>query len=294
MTDSRTGIERTKDAWAVISPERCLWNYPYTNELVSKRAGDPARGDWYQQVGVRHLAGRQPGRALSIGCGIGSWDRAFYKEGWFREAVCTDISDGAVATAASVAEAEGLPLRYIAADLNRGLPEGAEGPFDLIYAVAALHHIDALESLLSACHDRLTADGLLIFQEYCGPSRFQWKPKTLALANAILDLLPPELKGPIERIKRPPYSEFVEYDPSESVRSAEIMDLTAMFFDIVEVQDIGFTLTQPLLNPILRHFDDANPLHGAIAKLIFLFEETLIDEGVIEADTKVVVARKRR
>lgn len=292
--DSRSAIERTKDAWAVISPDRCLWNYPHTAYIVSKRAGNPEHGDWFQQVGHQYFSSRKAKRALSLGCGIGSYDRALYRAGWFEEAVCLDVSDGAIDTATREANAEWMPLTYFAADLNQGLPEEAKGPFDLIYAVASLHHIDALEQLLAECHEALTGDGLLIFQEYCGPSRFQWKPKTLAIANAILDILPPELKGPMAKVARPPYAEFVQYDPSESVRSAEIMDLTGMLFDIVDIREIGFTITQPLLNPILRFFDDANPLHGVIAKLIFLMEETLIDEGVIEADIKVVVARKRQ
>ena len=256
--------------------------------------GNPEHGSWFEQIAHTYFKDRKADHALSIGCGIGNYDRVLFKAGFFKSATCIDVSDGAIKTAIKEARTENLPLTYYASDLNQGLPRRVKGPFELVYAVASLHHIDALERILLECHNVLTSDGLFIFQEYCGPSRFQWKQKTLAIANAILDILPPELKGPVEKVCRPPYAEFVQYDPSEAVRSAEIMDLTAMFFDIVAIHDIGFTITHPLLNPILRYFDDSNPLHSTIARLIFLLEETLIDEGVIEADTKVVVARKRR
>jgi 2-polyprenyl-3-methyl-5-hydroxy-6-metoxy-1,4-benzoquinol methylase len=290
--DYKSEIERTKQHWAAISPDRSLWNYPHTGVIANKRFGDPSR-DWIEQVASAYFRGREKGRALSIGCGIGSMDRAFIKRGMFGQALGLDASDGAIATAQKEADADGLALTYRTADLNQGLPKDASGPFDLIYGVASFHHIDALERLLGDCAARLAPDGLFMFYEYCGPSRFQWKTKTLEIANAILDLLPPELRGQKNCISRPPHSEFLQFDPSESVRSAEIIDLTTMFFEPIVIKNIGFTLTHPLLNPILCHFDDTNPYHTAIARLIFLLEELLIDSGALDADTKFVLARKR-
>jgi SAM-dependent methyltransferase len=211
----------------------------------------------------------------------------------YKELIGLDISDIALERAAHEASLVNAPSRYVTADLNGPLPQEADGKFDLIYAIASLHHIENLEGLFSQLADRLADDGAFFYLEYCGPSRLQWRDRVMRISNAILEILPPELKGEFERVTRPGYDIFVNHDPSESIRSAELVDLTHLFFDIVVVQKIGFTITQPLLNPILRHFDDNNPLHTAIYRLIFLLEEILIDHDIIEADTKVVVARKK-
>ncbi len=80
----------------------------------------------------------------------------------------------------------------------------------------------------------------------------------------------------------------------KSIHGAEIIHLTRLFFDPVAEIDVGFTLTVPLLNPIISNFDDGNELHQAILRLIFYLEQTLIDEGSMPADVKFVIAKRRQ
>jgi hypothetical protein len=94
-------------------------------------------------------------------------------------------------------------------------------------------------------------------------------------------------------VYRPRYEEIMRGDPSEAVRWYELADLTHMFFDIIEERNLGSTLAQPVLNPIVGRFDDANPTHNAIIRLILLMEEMLMDSGVITSDSKMIIGRKR-
>ncbi len=235
------------------------------------------------------LGGRIFKNALSLGCGQGLTDRTFAGYGLFERHLGLDISQGALDVAHTLAADN--RLTYLAADLNLGLPEGASGPFDLVYAVASLHHIANLERLLDDVHDRMTDDGLLMFYEYCGPNQLQWRPETIELSNRLLALLPESLtRG---RVARPVcLAEIARTDPSEAARSEEIMALVGERFRILHEVDVGHTLTQPMLSPILANFDDANELHQAICKLVFEFEAILIDSGAVPSDTKFVVAAK--
>lgn len=288
--DDRT---KTAQAWAEISPDRTLWNHPYTEPFIDKRVGAEAGSDWVQKLRSDYLGGRTFPLALSLGCGLGAADRDLYKGNLFHELIGLDISPGAVEKANAAALEATMPANYYVADLNHGIPQHVPGKFDLVYSIACLHHIADLEGLYASIADRLADDGYLMFLEYCGPSRLQWREKVLRIANDILAIMPPELKGDVAKIVRPAIDVFRNHDPSESIRSGDVVDLAHLFFDVVAVKEVGFTLTHVMLSPILRFFDDSNPTHTAIVRLIFLMDELLIDNGVIEADTKIVIARRK-
>lgn len=282
-------IQKTEEVWGVLDPERSVWNLPFSQDYILRQMGgvDAIRL-------IRGAAGKDTfDRALALGTGHGESDRGWCGANMFREHIGLDVAHGAVKSAQDLADAEGMPLKYVRADLNKPLPATVTGSFDLVYAFASLHHIDNLEVLFRGIRDRLTPDGLFTFVEYCGPSRFQHRDKVLKICNAVLSVLPPELKGEFAKVVRPTSDVFDGHDPSEAIRSAEIMDMTNLYFDVVVEKDLGFTLTQPLVNPIVRHFDAANPLHDTILRLIFLMEELLMENSVIESDVKFVVARKR-
>lgn len=288
MGDYQKDLAKTQAAWGSKAGSRTCWKLPPAAGHIAKLLG----GDGVAQL--QDVTGKKTfSRALSLGCGHGESDRGLARAGIFAECVAIDVAPGAIAAAQAASDAEGLPISYVKADLNKPLPATLTGQFDLVYGFGSLHHIDNLESLFRSVSDRMTPDGALMFQEYCGPSRFQWRERTLKISNAILDVLPAELKGEFQRVQRAHRSVFEDYDPSEAIRSAEIMDLCHMFFNVQVEKGVGFTLVQPLLNPIAHLFDDKNEMHQAILRLIFLMEELLMDANVIESDVKFVVARKR-
>jgi SAM-dependent methyltransferase len=113
------------------------------------------------------------------------------------------VSAGAIEKAQQFAGEARLPFHYRAVDLNAGLPV-ASAPFDMIYAMAAIHHIEALERLFDAVAKSLVpTTGRFWFLEYCGPSRLQWRQHVIDICNRVLEILPPELRGEVDRVERP-------------------------------------------------------------------------------------------
>ena len=72
-------------------------------------------------------------------------------------------------------------------------------------------------------------------------------------------------------------------DPSESVRSDEIMGLVGERFEIVYRADFGGTLLQFVLSDIAGNFDPADPKDVAMIDLVCLYEQTLIERASCRA-----------
>ena len=96
-----------------------------------------------------------------------------------------------------------------------------------------------------------------------------------------------------DEVVRPNEKEVRRVDPSESVRSDEIMGLIEERFEIVYRADFGGTLLQFVLADIAGNFDPADPNDVAMIDLLSLYEQTLIDEGVLPSDFVYLVAKRR-
>ena len=171
----------------------------------------------------RFFTGGGAGDTLSLGCGAGHLDRIFKERHYtFRSFAGIDISREAVERAQTLAEQIALApsIRYTAADLNTiELP--AES-FDFIYFFQSLHHIEALERVLDSCSAALRTDGLLLVNEFVGPSRFQWTSRQLEMATELTLALPEDLRRDLQRggiksrVERPSNR---AHDPPRSIRS---------------------------------------------------------------------------
>ncbi len=133
---------------------------------------------WVTWLRDNYFHGGFAGDALSLGCGEGHVDRILKDCGFtFRSFTGLDISPRAVERARELAtERGGLAptTTYATADLNADtLPANA---FDFIYFFQSLHHIEQLEHVLGQCAAALRPGGLLMVNEFVGPSRFQWTP----------------------------------------------------------------------------------------------------------------------
>jgi SAM-dependent methyltransferase len=121
---------------------------------------------------LRKLLGPELGhgfeRSLEIGAGTGYFTLNLLQAGIVREATCTDISPGMVATLSQNARRLGLEVRAARADAE-SLPF-AEGSFDLVVGHAVLHHLPDLERAFAEFHRVLQPGGWLLFAGE--PSRF--------------------------------------------------------------------------------------------------------------------------
>ena len=81
----------------------------------------------------------------------------------------------------------------------------------------------------------------------------------------------------------------IAVDPSEAVRSAEIVPLLRQHFDILEYKPLGGTILQFLLADIAGNFqrDETGP---RLLEMLFTIEDTLIDAGHLDSDFAYIVA----
>ena len=125
----------------------------------------------------------------------------------------------------------------------------------------SLHHIEALEHVLQQCRQALRPRGLLLVNEFVGPSRFQWTERQLDMANTALASIPSALRRDLAKgglkttVERPTVEHMIRTDPSESVRSAEIERLVKDHFAVVGEWNWGGTLNHLVFQNIAGNFD---------------------------------------
>ncbi len=107
-------------------------------------------------------------RSLEIGSGTGYFTLNLMQAGVVREAVCTDISPGMLATLAGNAERLGLAVETVATDAET-LPF-EDGSFDLVLGHAILHHIPDLDRAFGEFARVLRPGGTVVFAGE--PSRY--------------------------------------------------------------------------------------------------------------------------
>ena len=265
----------------------------YLHALVS---GDPAC-DWLTWVEHAHLSAGLD-RALVLGCGSGWLERALAGRGRFRSIVACDFAAETISRARQAAEAEGVGgIEYHVLDLeNEALPEG---PFDAVFANDVLHHIKGLEPLYTRIHSVLAPRGRLIFNEYVGPNRFQYSDERMALVNRYLRVLPDRLRwDPLTgkllwKRGRADVDQLVWDDPTEAVRSEDVMPLARRFFRPEKEYLYGGGLLNPLLFGIVTNFRAGDPWDDMLISRFCAAEERLTDAGKLEPDFRIFVGARR-
>lgn len=80
-------------------------------------------------------------------------------------------------------------------------------------------------------------------------------------------------------------------DPSEAIRSADILPLLRRNFEIVELKPLGGTILQFLLADIAGNFQDKTG--ERLLDMLFTIEDTLLDCGDLDSDFAYIVAAQR-
>ncbi|HJW92033.1 MAG TPA: class I SAM-dependent methyltransferase, partial [Thermoanaerobaculia bacterium] len=176
-------------------------------------------------------------RALSIGCGTGVLERQLIERGIAKSVDAFDGSPASIRIARRAADEAGFGdrIRYFVADFNRSaLPRDR---YDLVLFHQSLHHVGKLERLFRDVLRAMKRDGYLYLDEFIGPSRHEWDPKKLAPYDAMMHTLPRELRL-VEKLPMPVQPE----DPSEAIRSAEIVEQLTIGFRIQSMRGYGGNL----------------------------------------------------
>lgn len=264
-------------------------------------SGDPAVHplQWFFQ----RVAAERPlplRRVLVLACGEGHVERETVSAGWAESAVALDLSSRVLQRAREAAQAQGLAIDYLQADMNQlpvGSPGFEPGSFDAVLGVAAVHHCSAIERLYADVATLLPPGGWFFLDEYVGPDRFQWSPGHVRHLNTLLELLPPRLRTTLDgRLKaharRPTPQEVIAVDASEAVRSSELLPLLSGHFERLAWRPYGGALLHVLLSDIAQNFlgDAEAPYLDALLEA----EEELLRSGQLDPCFGCVIARRPR
>jgi 2-polyprenyl-3-methyl-5-hydroxy-6-metoxy-1,4-benzoquinol methylase len=238
---------------------------------------------------------------LSLGCGFGGFERVAINLGIARKFHANDISEGAIKKAEAAAREAGLEekIEYTVANLDEcSLPAET---YDAIFALSSAHHVFQLENLFRQCRSSLKPGGLLFLDEYIGPSRFRSSPLETEIINKLLVLLPARYRknlfandgSTIDSYVPSSVDHFEKVDPSEAVRSAEIVNTLEMYFDVIEFRPYGGGILHMLLSGIMGNFDEQSDSDIVLMNLLATLEETLEQVGALESHFAAIVARPR-
>jgi len=292
---------KTSEFWTAClkergAPGRAGWMYAIDHPRLRAGLYDTYLGGLDPFSWMR---ARLPGpaqNALEIGCGGGDLAFGLIEAGACERIDAFDIAEGAIAAAQAKVRELGLrTLRFHWLDGNTwSMPRGQ---YDFVYASHALHHIKNLEHLFAQVAATLRPGGVLFASDYIGPSRMQYADAHLAAMNAALATLPEAKRldrfGVLKTaIQRRPVELYLQHDPSEAARSAEIIPVLRQFFD-VEVVPMGMSLSFEVLLDIAHNFDPADDGANALIDGIMCLEQQAERSGEAEPLFACLVARRK-
>src|ERR1051326_767475 len=249
----------------------------YINESISGREGGWPL-DWFQETYPRSFE-----NALSIGCGTGALERDLLKRNVVNHIDAVDLSNESLAIARTEAANEGLQDRvhYCRADFNQlNLPRPT---YNLICFHQSLHHVERLESLMRAVRAALKPGGILYLDEFVGPSRTDWNDYTVRWYRALYQFFPRDVRY-FDEFAMPIQHE----DPSEAIRSADILSCLTREFDVEHFRGYGG-------NVLALMFPDLTVprLNDEQVAVLIRAEKSLLNSGAPHFHS-VITARPRR
>ncbi len=271
-----------------LSHANWMANTAVLMHLNERATGDPAR-DWLSSWAHRWFVGDNL-RVLVLGCGEGWLERAVAGWPFVARIDAVDFAEHAVARAREAGRGI-AKIEYGVVDLNRDeLPANA---YDVVVAHSVLHHVEHLEHAYAQIERCMRPEATLVVSEYVGPNRFQYGDDVLAMINALLQALPEGLRRPFEERLRPTVEEMIANDPTEAVRSEELIAFTERCFDVRERKNIGGTILQHLLYDIVENFRFDDPRERSLLEMLCTVEAMLVDSGRIPCDFVLLAARKK-
>ena len=252
--------------------------------------------DWFSWLRDRYC---RPARAdvLSLCCGVGDAERTFLRAGAFERVVGIDLSERVVEKGRQESQAAGMTgLEFVRGDVNTLNLEA--NSFDLVLSWMAMHHVRELEHVYEQAAQALRPGGILVLNEYIGAPRFAFPPAQVRLMDHWLAALPEELRrwptGELRTMTAPDPRIVEAEDPSEAIRSDEIIPRLGQRFNIIDRVDYGGGLLHFLLGGSVQCFAESNPIHMGWLDRLYDAERAAMARGEIGSDFTLLVAEPKR
>ena len=299
-------LDRVNSVWGSIRHDSLAQQYasfPLSHPYIKNAMNYAATGNkeisslnalvtLLPQLGV----GVPVSKAASVCCGSGAVERHLHMAGVVKNCIGYDLSSDAIEQAKKLAKDgnyDGLKYKICDLDLEGFDQDG----FDFIIANQAVHHIESLESVFDNIYASLRPGGIFYLDEYVGPNRFQWTDIQIEEMSNWLQSLPEKYTLTIDGarklfVARATIQEMIDFDPSEAVRSEDIERVLSERFEMIETKNLGGSLTMMALAGIAHNFDINNLEDCAHLQRLLDREDVLINQGVLNSDFKILIARK--
>jgi SAM-dependent methyltransferase len=231
-------------------------------------------------------------RGISLGCGTGAAERQALEIGLCRSIDGFDISRDSVEAAKQEAVKAGMSdrIQYSVVDINSiTLPKRH---YDFALCIGSLHHVEKLEHVINELKTCLKQGAYFLINEYVGPSRLQWTGDQLDILNRVWEAMPSEYRrpGPLLPIDE---QELIKVDPSEAVRSSEIISFLYNNFEIVADIQYGGSFLMPFWHQGIRQdifLKSPTIDRQVIVKLLCVIEELILDKNLLPSCYAQIVA----
>lgn len=274
-------------------------HHPYIEKqyINKKISGNPEK-NWVDYAKEKYVP-EKLNLGLSLGCGSGGLERHALRIDICERFEAFDVAEELIEIAREEATKTGLNKRvkYEVCDINSIHLEAEK--YDIVMISSAVHHFKELEHVFLQVRQALKPSGFFVINEFIGPSQFQWTEDQLLLINQILEALSEKYKrsfsssfGELKKTVLRPTLEYMNaLDPSEAIRSAEIVSLLLDNFSVIERIDYGGTILHALLDDIVGNFEVDSTEDMTVLKLLCFMEETLIKNKFISSDFSFLVAQ---
>lgn len=275
-------------------------SYWIQNKLIEKYVYTLITGKyayWLTWILEEFLPRKTYDSFLSICCGDGIHELQVCQSGKFKNIHAFDHSNECILNAKKrFDEIDSSECKYTfdVKDANRTDGAYQENQFDVVLSAGALHHLENLEGLIQNISKWLKPEGYLLVLEYVGPNQFQWTDKQLHVINQLLSIIPDKyLRNPNSRkLGRPTIEEMNAIDPTEAIRSEDIIDLLKIHFKGELHRPYNGTILHqlyPLLNHGLATQDPSN--FEKLVEILIKFEEITIESKALEPDFTFMALR---
>ena len=260
------------------------WSIPLIQKRWNKLITGHEDIEYPDYLVKKYCANKKDLVLLSPGCGTGGKELKFSKFNNFKLIEAFDLSPKRIDIAKENAEKKGVSnINYSVSDIM--LFKFEEKKYDIVLFDSSLHHVKKLKYILDKVYNSLRDDGVLVINEFVGPSRFQWSKEQLNESNEALKILPFEYKRRLNdaRVKsknyKPGILRMIISDPSESVRSQDILNEIYKKFNIVEEKPYGGNILHLTLKDISHNFLDEDDKTVELINRLIKIEDDFLAAG---------------
>ncbi len=260
--------------------------------FTSKVAAATGAADFVDYV-VRHVAGSKCIDLLGLGSGgcgneLELIEPRLRAQGCETHLTCVDVNREVLDQAAAEAARRGVAFTPLIQDINE-VSLGTD-VYDVILALASLHHFIELDHILADVNRALKPNGLFLTIDVPTRNGFRMWPETKHVVDGLWAVLPAKFKFDHTGFETPTYAEtFVDADYSvncmECINSEAI--LPALEKNLRQIHFVpAFSLARRFLDTKFGpNYDLDQPLDAAVAEFLLNLDDHYLEKGLLRPET---------